>query len=210
MTYAVVLPAVYPPYLADCLATSKLENVLVIDNSEHNIGVPASWNKGIDHMKELGADWLIIMSAAVRFGEPGGLDFVELLKPGYYVVHAAGLLGWHLTAFHKDVFDNIGRFDQNFYPAYLEDIDFSLRLQKHYKGQPGWDSFPIDATDMGRAHGLKLGNVAWVQRDGIMYFMDKWGRDPKDYKNMGYDLPFNNPENTLAYWPDARGGRWND
>ena len=78
MKYVVGLPYRVKSFRDSLMATCKLENVFEIDNTENNIGFSASHNLGIQKMYDDGADWYIVMSAAVRFGEPGGLDFIEI------------------------------------------------------------------------------------------------------------------------------------
>lgn len=232
MSYVICLPFVYEPYFDACMATidwSLREHMLLIDNTQTNIGIMAAHNLGIDEMRRRNADWLVIMSAAVRFGPTGGRDFMQLLEDhsDYYVIHAASenvvggkwfeseehghneVFGWHLTAFRNHVFDNVGRWDENFTPYGLDDIDLSLRLQKHYKHAPGWDTLPCDVHDTTMAHSINFGGVESPYAPKAEYFTEKWGRTPDDWQNMGYEHPFNDPNNTLAYWPSAsNGGRW--
>ena len=80
MKYVVVVPYTVQSVMDEFMATCKLENVLKIDNTTNNIGCMASHNLGVDKMYETESDWLIIISPAIRFGSPGGLDFVEKLK----------------------------------------------------------------------------------------------------------------------------------
>lgn len=147
--YVAILPSIYPPWTGECLASCKLDNLLVVDNTTHNRGVAASWNLGIREMYERGADWLIIVSAGVRFGEPGGLDLVAEMgrHPGALAVEAgvwrwnadgtgAEGFGWHLVAMHRRLFDNVGLFDENFYPAYWEDNDFGYRVKLWLTAHP--------------------------------------------------------------------------
>jgi len=155
--YVIVLPFAYMPYLIDCEATmdKDLQNhhLYAINNTEDNLGVAESWNMGIDFMRERDADWLIVMSAAIRFGESGGLDMIQQLEahPEAHVVHFGtkdikeqhyvrgfgpsydeGNLGWHLTAIRRDVIERVGYFDPNFYPSYFEDVDYDLRINQSY------------------------------------------------------------------------------
>lgn len=238
MTYVVVLPYVHQPFFEACMATVKFprENMLIIDNTVDNIGIMRSHNRGIDFMRQHGADWLIIMSAAIRFGAPGGLDFIEQLEahPDHYVIHAASsnvvggkqndgsegggvnaVRGWHLTAFHRDVFDKVGRWDENFSPYGFDDIDLSIRIQKVYKGAPGWDTFPIDVSDTIMSHSISLAKVKSPSAPRLLYFVEKWGRHPGAYQLGEYEYPFNNPEYPLKFWPSgslvpAGGGKWDD
>lgn len=241
--YVVVLPYVYQPYFDACIATCRFpeENMLLVDNTVSNVGIMRAHNMGVDRLRERDADWLIIMSAAIRFGAPGGLDFVDLidqLDPTHYIIHAGtpkspptpnqaeatppegeyvnGVFGWHLTAFKREVFDNIGKWDENFTPYGYDDIDLSVRVQKHYKGcyngeKGGWGTYPIDVADTTMGHSINLAGVRSPAAPKIDYFTEKWGRHPADWQTEPWDHPFNNPENTLAYWPQApNGARWND
>ena len=83
MKYVVVVPYTVQSIMNEFMATCKLENVLQIDNTTNNIGCMASHNLGVDKMYETESDWLVVISAAIRFGEPGGLDFIEKLKLTY-------------------------------------------------------------------------------------------------------------------------------
>lgn len=106
-----------------------MDNLIVVDNTVTNRGVSASWNVGIKEAGKRGADWVIFLSAAVRFGKTGGLDFVDALAN-----HAdawaceSNLIGWHLVAINRRTVEAIGLFDENFYPAYFEDNDYSRRI----------------------------------------------------------------------------------
>ena len=237
MKYVTVLPFAYRPYLEECKATMHsdfAQNVYFIDdtNPDNRIGIMRAHNMGIDRMRELGADWLIILSAAIRFGEAGGLDFIDVLKrhSDHYVIHAASanvkgglqhdpkgkdevneIKGWHLTAFKREVFDKIGRWDENFTPYGFDDIDLSIRIQKKYKGKSGWNTYPCDVHDTVMAHSINLGGVISPPEPKIEYFKRKWGRYHGEWQKEAWDHPFNNPKNSLAYWPDApNGGKWDD
>ncbi len=222
MKYTVVLPFVFQPYFDACIATCKFpkENMLLVDNTVNNIGIMKSHNLGIAKMREMDADWLIIMSAAIRFGENGGLDFIKILEdhPDYHVIHAASenveggkqqtkegggkneIFGWHLTAFHKSVFDKIGTWDENFSRYGMDDIDLSLRIQK---GIPDvkWNTYPCDVHDTSMSHSINLAGVKSAYPPRNAYFKRKWGREGGDWQNNGYDRPFDNPDNPLSYWP---------
>ena len=88
--YVAVIPSIYQPYTDACVASCKLDNVVVVDNTVTNLGIAGGWNAGVRAMYERGADWTIIVSAAVRFGAPGGLDLVEAMdaNPDVFCVEA--------------------------------------------------------------------------------------------------------------------------
>lgn len=227
MKYVCVVPYTYQLYLDEFLATCKIprENMLLIDNTtkEKNIGCMASHNKGVEFMYQRDADYLIIISPAIRFGKEGGLDFIKVIEEhnDHHVIHAASanvaggkqsssenggvneVFGWHLTAFRHDVFTKIGLWDNNFAPYGFDDIDLSIRIRK---GIPDvkWDTYPCDVHDTRMSHSLNLvpdvvGEASSTPR--IAYFERKWGRHPGEWQKEAYDHPFNDPDNDLAYWP---------
>jgi hypothetical protein len=115
MKYVVCLPFRVQLFRDKFMAGCKLENILEIDNTENNLGVMASHNLGVKKMYEDDADWLIIASAAIRFGHKGGLDFIEYLEnANAHIVEAYGVYGWHLIAFRRDVIDAVGEWDERF------------------------------------------------------------------------------------------------
>jgi hypothetical protein len=205
MKYIIVLPSIHQPYTDDCLLSMSEEvrkNVFIVDNTQHNIGVTPAWNQGIDRMYDEDADWLILLSAAIRFTN-GGDDFISELEKRQYqdVLEATGVYGWHLIAFNRRIFDRVGRFDENL-PIYFSDLDWSLRIQKAY-GQENapWDKIEIGVVDMGMAHGVKLAGVIEPADPKIMYFVGKWGRHPGAWKLGSYDTPFDDPANDIKYFP---------
>lgn len=199
MKYTIVIPSIYQPYTDACASTIKLpkENILIVDNTVNNKGVSASWNMGIDKMVADNSEWLIVLSAAMRFGEPGAQDFINALQQApSMVVECEMGHGWHLIAFRREVIEKVGRFDENFYPGYYEDIDYSYRIQLA-KFEIPWTKVFCDVSNMGWSHGCMLGKVK-VDGDKLFrYLMAKWGgvRNKYEYKN-----PFNNPDNSIKYW----------
>ncbi len=151
MKYQIVMPFIHRPYMEECMATIKLpkENILLVDNTEINHGVACSWNKGIEKMKERGADWLIILSAAMRFGEKGMQDFIdEIEKTEVDILACEPSHGWHCIAIRSSVFERVGTFDENFYPIYFEDNDFGIRC--NLQGSIRWGSVEgIQLQNMG-------------------------------------------------------------
>lgn len=209
-SYVAVLPWVHQPYRDAFMKTCRLD-VFEVDNSVDNVGIMRSHNLGIDRMRETDAEWLVVMSAALRFGPAGGLDFIDHLDrmKGHRVVEAAGVFGWHLIAFGRDTLDAIGRWDPNFSPYGFDDIDLSVRYQLVYgNGGQLWDKVPVDVTDEGMGHSIKLAGVDAPAGPRIDYFVGKWGRHPGRSDLPTYEHPFNDPANPVGYWPEYEGERW--
>jgi GT2 family glycosyltransferase len=203
MRYVVCLPFRVQEFRDECLATCKLENIVEIDNTENNIGIMASHNIGIEELYKQDADWFIIMSAAIRFGERGGLDLIEYLEQtDAQVVEEYDLYGWHLMAFRRDVIDAVGQWDENFTPYGYDDLDYSIRLQKAFPNIK-WEKTTFDVSDTIMGHSIKLGGVR--SNDNILhqYFYNKWGHYPGGGHpvNEYYDTPFNLPDVDIKYFP---------
>lgn len=120
-----------------------------------------------------------------------------------FMVRRNGRPMWsgNCSAFHRRVFDTVGRWDSNFDPYGCDDLDLSLRLQKHFKGAPGWDTYPCDVSDTVMAHSINLAGIVSPYPPRAAYFTRKWGRDPADWQNPGFDHPFNDETLPLSFWP---------
>lgn len=225
MTYAVVVPYVLQTYFDEYIATVKIprENMLLIDNTQENRGIMRSHNMGIDFMKKLGANYLIVMSAGIRFGEAGGLDFLDVVEqhPEDLVINGAGratidgqeqvlAMGYHLTAFKREVFDAIGRWDENLTPYGFDDIDMMLRMKKYFGSEYKVATYPVDMEHVSSSHSIQIAGVEAPSAPRIAYFTEKWGRHPGAWQWDGWAYPFNNPDNNLAFWPDAPNGGKHD
>lgn len=209
MNYTVVLPSIYDPYTNACyisMSSDMQEHTVMVDNTVDNRWVAASWNLGIEAMLEEDSDWLILLSAAIRFGKYGGQDFIKQLDnmQEHTVIEANKVFGWHLIAFSRDCITKVGRFDENFGYGF-EDIDYSLRIQKAYniegRQRQLWDKVEVDCTDMGMAHGIKLAGINDPAEPRIEYFTRKWGRHPGAYQEDSYEHPFNDPTLSIKDWP---------
>jgi hypothetical protein len=181
--------------------------VVVYNTPEFNTGVAGAWNVGIEKMYEHGHGWLVILSAGVRFGKPGGMDLIRFLgearaaNPSPMLIEAGRGLGWHCLAFSRKVLDLVGPFDPQFYPAYGEDLDWSVRFQRMTgmgSKAPGfvgplWPKVDIDAELIEVAHGIKRGGVTVDLVEMNRRFHAKWG------ENEEYRTPYNDPSLDFTY-----------
>lgn len=149
-----VIPVVQSPDNIPAVKTWDTDDVIIIDNTTYalwrdlceergwihrtlvndfgvatNLGVATSWNMG----------------ARIAFGNEG-CRYVSLISSSVYWHHGLsewtriierradqrGLLtdlAFHATAWHRSIFTKLGWFDESFYPAYNEDIDWLRRLE---------------------------------------------------------------------------------
>jgi len=204
MKYVVCLPFKVQEFRDEFMLSCKLEDILEIDNTTNNIGVMASHNLGVKKMYEDDADWLIIMSAAIRFGESGGLDIIDYLnKTDAQIVEGFELYGWHLIAFRRDVVNAVGGWDENFTPYGYDDLDYSIRIRKAIPNVK-WEKIKFDVSDTVMGHSINIGGVR--SNDNILhqYFCNKWGHYPGGGNPIDeyYDTPFNLPIVSIKYCPE--------
>lgn len=209
MSYLILIPSILNSWTQDCLASlSPLvgpHDVEIVDNSQLNRGVASSWNIGVDRVLAEKRDWLILCSAAVRFGPAGGCDFLNAVDEQYaaHAVEADGGLGWHLIAFSRITLERTGRFDENLYPAYEEDLDYSRRMQLAFGGRDvlRWPKVDVDARLAGVAHGIQEAHV-YVDFVGLeRYMARKWNGHKDGWDQQGFVKPFDDPQHDWRWWP---------
>lgn len=200
-----VLPSIDRAWRRACIDRMAPEiraRLVVVDNGRANRGVAASWNVGIDVMRALGHEWIVLLSEAVRFGAAAGQDWEEVLTEDEGSAFIDGLFAWHLIAFRASTIARVGYFDEAFWPAYGEDSDYLYRLHLAGMASPRENDRPgrrqvtgIDATDLGYAHGVKDGLV-FVDFGGVAdRYRSKWGGDQG---HETYTTPYGNPDLTWA------------
>lgn len=202
-TFVGVCPTISLGYSRRLLHTARFP-ITVVDNTAHNRGVAASWNIGAREVVDRRIDWLVVLSAAVRFGPAGGVDFLETLDdPEAIVVEAGDGIGWHLIAFRRDVFEQAGLFDENCHPAYWEDLDMGRRIALTFGlDPPYWRKVPVDATVTEVGHGKRVGRVT-VDSDALIgYMVAKHGGVPGPTpEGELYAHPFGDPDLPWSWWP---------
>ena len=179
--------------------------------SQHdNAGVAASWNEII---KLYPAAWWLLVNDDIEFA-PGDLAKMDAFMTEYpraacgYANHGASF--WGVTA---SGIERVGLFDENIYPAYLEDCDWSYRADRllgpHGRmnvpdchATHGWPamrgSCTVNATPQLQAAGSRghSGNFNYYQR--------KWGGVNE---HEVFRTPFNDPNWPLWAWkfePETR------
>lgn len=207
-----VLPAIDPVQLAGFVDGCRLphDQILLVDNAARpiteavywdgrlvrpgkNLGVAGSWNLGVRAVIAEQLDWLILASTSFRFGEPGGLDFIEGLARCAGEVGAQSTFGWHLIAIARRTFEIVGEFDEAFWPAYYEDTDYLYRMALAGLASPRENNQPwgwIDAEgDFGRQAATLVDGLAPVNLSRCStYYERKWGgRQGHEI----YTVPFN-------------------
>lgn len=175
-------------------------------HQERNLGVSASWNLILRTGLSRGHEWVCIGSNDTVLN-PGSLKAALTLKKE----DDFGI--WHLHAFNfflmrKSTIDAVGWFDENFYPAYKEDQDYSYRCElaavKRLPGIPncGANHFG-SATIRSNAEYARRNQI--TQRWNSQYYKRKWGGE------VGQETlrrPFNHPGVDHRWWPKLETRSW--
>ena len=178
------IPSIDPVWGDSCwtsLHPAIRERCIFVDNFTVNRGVAPSWNLGIAQAEDLDADWLVLCSEAMRFGEPGGRDFERRVITSRDAPWVDCGYSWHLIALRMNVIYHVGRFDETFWPAYYEDADYDRRLQLAGFFSPRAPDRPeppvggIDVVEVGAGHSIDAGLVSVDMGIQAAKYATKWG-----------------------------------
>lgn len=175
----------------DSAAGLSRDEVLIVDNSRegwaeeryglrtyrdpdgHNLGVARSWNVGAREVLNRGLDYLVLMSASMRFGPMLHTTWVRQMETfwGSHLIESEGH-SWHLIAIHREALERVGLFDGAFYPGYVEADDWITRMV--LAGLPtSWPRAWVNALSQGVAIHVQELSCPWGPlRD---YYAAKWG-----------------------------------
>lgn len=144
MIPAIIVPILnQPDLLGKCLVSidAPFERLVIIDNGGvvdlegppsltvihpgHNLGVAASWNLGMRVTPT--APWWLITNFDIEFGEGDLAKLEATVDPGVAGIYY--MLGMAAFALTQATVKAVGYFDENFHPAYDEDLDYSRRAK---------------------------------------------------------------------------------
>lgn len=101
----------------------------IVSNSENNIGVGASWNFLCDKIFSDGCDHALILNDDIYLGKKLSEieEFVSKKKNKGGFLRATP--DWCAFIISKRIFNEVGRFDECFMPAYYEDKSYEYRMK---------------------------------------------------------------------------------
>lgn len=224
MRTLLVVPVIDPEISIPCLDSIAPDvDLYVIDNCllplrwsrpgadvvrpTRNLGVARSWNMAIAHATTFGFDAVALVSAAIRFGPTGARDLAAL-DPGKWGATPPPA-GWHTAILTTELFDLIGVFDENFFPAYYEDADMIRRAALagiHF----GAGDETMDLTTVGPGHGVDAlrhqhPGLMTIDYDALARYWDaKWGLPVQAATDttQGHTTPFGR-DVPLSWWEPA-------
>lgn len=124
---------------ADALIFPELAQEVHFIQLPSNLGVAASWNLGIKLLPH--HETWFFASNDMTF-KPGGMKtFAEARRDELTLTHEFPY--WQCFALGDTVVEEVGLFDEAFYPAYMEDVDYQRRVKA-----AGYDVrvLPIETT----------------------------------------------------------------
>lgn len=165
-----------------------------------NIGVAASWNLILRTAFAAGERDVFIGSTDSFLGA-GDLNRALDFARGQRSVGITHLLNWNFFLMPRQLFQEVGLFDENFHPAYMEDTDYAYRCKcagvsrSHVSGigaeHIGSATIRSDRKYATRCRFTKrLSNAA--------YYRNKWGGMPG---NERFTRPFNGADLDYSWWP---------
>lgn len=199
-----------------CVVNNGDEEIGEVDNPHissltvfkpcHNLGVSRSWNLLIEEGRSRGVERVYIGSNDTMV-EPGSLatakDFIER-DDDHDMWH---LNGYNLFVLNFDMYDTVGRFDENFYPAYKEDQDYHYRIglsgkqDRIMRGIAGVESKHLGSMTI-RSDEKYLEANSDTHNLNYEYYCQKWGGNAGEEK---WETPFNGGEHVVR---DLEGLSW--
>lgn len=199
---------------AACIALREAAEVTVHPHGE-NRGLSRTWNDGMLEGYAEAADVVLIVNDDVEFSR-GDVDRVTeaaLERRDCHIVSCAGPHGRHRQrmpshgyscfAINPIALEVVGCFDENLFPAYCEDQDYSRRAQLaglHEANCPDTEVFHAGSTSIFSDPGVRLRN-AQSQALNQQYYRRKWGGDG-DHEQ--FVRPFNDPALGVRIPPERR------
>ena len=150
--------------------------------SEQNLGVSGSWNRLIRETVCAGDgwDWLVLLNDDVALGPNQWHWLKQALREagwqGKWLL--TGPFQWSVIALNRACIENVGWFDERFFPAYFEDNDYHWRLNavdaaRYAGGVP-------ELEPETRRHSETIARRPEVNRfaENERRFVEKWGGKP--------------------------------
>lgn len=194
-----VLPYLGSGLLQDTLVTwcnDPRVEVMPVDNETENRGVSWAWNLATRRVIAGEADWLILCSTTMRFGEGGGVGLLDAMEELEHHIIGGIDTGWHYLGIRGAELAIVGEWDECFF-AYYGDSDWIYRHELAGLGrlwETGHPHIPFPFTTLGDAHSIHLGHLpdstAVYHRDRAA-FTRKWGSDQPGYETFRH--PYNDP-----------------
>lgn len=167
--------------------TKVFDDRLHIIDNDWNIGVSTSWNLLCDRIFENSSNALILNDDIYLGKKENDIEGLLKKKSDFYL----GKLSWCAFIMPKKTYNEVGRFDDKFYPAYYEDADYTYRLKlakKNINSTAALIPFLYkESQTLEKAPEIISGSIA-----NKKLYIEKWGGEPKQEK---FTKPYNEVQN---------------
>ena len=157
-----------------------------IYEEKNNLGVAASWNK-LCKIIFINKSWSLIINDDVYLGY--NTKIVNQVIESSYTGITQSHLNFSVILMNKDIFNNVGEFDEKFYPAYYEDSDYIYRLKLLGLRQDVDTRLNPKDARVSQTYEKCPEYVNDAMRYNRQRYIDKWGDIPLLEK---FITPFNN------------------
>jgi GT2 family glycosyltransferase len=157
------------------LTKLDIKNNVKILGSGFNIGVAGAWNTMLSDMKSNGYQYALMLNDDIKLSK----DIVKIYE---YVSDgqpkfARILNDWSVFLIHLDIYNKVGIFDENFFPAYFEDCDYNYRL-KIAEVNTDFPKFLIPEVYRTSSSITTNPNLNKNYNQNRLYYINKWGGEP--------------------------------
>jgi len=152
-----------------------------------NYGVAKSWNYLCDTIYLNGYEWALILNDDIYLGYDEHLvNNVINDYPNHSLIQSN--LNFSVILLGKEMYEDIGRFDEEFYPAYYEDSDYLYRMKlKGIRQEVDLRLNPKDAR-VSQTYEKAPEFVNNAMKYSRLRYIEKWGNLPL---LETYKTPFN-------------------
>ena len=171
-----------------------LKDITTLFVEDTNLGVSGSWNKILKYaFEDFNCSHCCLLNDDIGLGPTWFNNYLRILEehPQAFLLNSGYF--WSCTTLTKACWDTIGKFDENFFPAYFEDNDYARRIKLY---QTHVDDDTLYINDNGLNPEIQR-NSQSISKDGSLnsgyakngaYFAEKWGGGVHDPKFL---TPFN-------------------
>eukprot|EP00759_Apiculatamorpha_spiralis_P041921 PhF_6_TR40341/c0_g1_i1/m.60000 len=151
------------------------------------------------HQSRPAVPYVLLVNADVSFGPNSLHHILQYYETNNLKSSVVGMgLGFSALILSRNVVDRVGTFDENFYPAYWEDVDYQIRLNREGINTVELNSLPNIKNHVVVNHhqsmSLKKSTPEYRKRhsrvDRWIYAYMKWGFMER---HLGYADLFNHP-----------------
>jgi len=162
----------------------KVDGINVLEQ-EHNIGVAASWNLLLDVIFK-NNDYALILNDDVYLGKK--LHEIEeyLKKKKLKNTFIRSTPDWCAYLMPKNVYEEVGGFDECFYPAYYEDKSYEYRMKLN-RILPVKSPFFNPVIYNSSQTMKKYPELQEFSKSNKQKYIEMWGGEPENEK---YKIPY--------------------